>query len=121
LKILIVDDSSLIRDRLYQAISPIEGITSIDQASNGGEALILFWYLQPDIVVLDIAMPQKSGIDVLDTIKHKKPATKVIILTNYPSDQFRKICSDLGADFFFDKAEDFHEVASVLKDLVKPG
>lgn len=121
MKILIVDDSPLIRDRLDQAISPIESITSIDHASNGREALILFWYMQPDIVILDIAMPKKSGIDVLDTIKHKRPATKVIILTNYPSDQFRKICSGLGADYFFNKAEDFHEVPRVLKELSNPG
>ncbi|MCH7732545.1 MAG: response regulator transcription factor [Candidatus Marinimicrobia bacterium] len=118
MKILVADDSQLIRDRLKKVISKINGVTHIYQAANTTEALNIFRNSHPNVVILDISMPDTSGIDVLEIVKEENPLTKVIMLTNYPSQQFRTVCSNLGADFFFVKSDEFFEIPRVIKDLI---
>ncbi len=100
-------------------LSKISGITAIYEATNTTEALKIFRESAPDVVILDISIPPTSGIHVLEIMKEEKPKVKVIILTNYPSDQFKTVCKSLGADFFFVKSEDFFEIPRVLKNLIK--
>ena len=118
MKILVADDSPLIRDRLKKVISKINGVTHIYQANNTAEALTIFRNSHPDVIILDISMPFTSGIDVLEIVKEEDPLTKVIMLTNYPSKQFRTVCSNLNADFFFVKSDEFFEIPRVIKDLI---
>ncbi|MCH8011567.1 MAG: response regulator transcription factor [Candidatus Marinimicrobia bacterium] len=130
MKILVADDSPLIRERLFKIISKINGVTHIYQATNTTEALTIFRNSHPDVIILDISMPDQgifirgnimpytSGIDVLEIVKEENPLTKVIMLTNYPSKQFRTVCSNLGADFFFVKSDEFFEIPRVIKDLI---
>jgi two-component system response regulator DesR len=63
-------------------------------------------------------MPGGCGLDVLDVIKRERPATRVIVLTNYPLPQFRKRSADAGAEWFFDKTQESKRVAEVLHDIV---
>jgi DNA-binding NarL/FixJ family response regulator len=74
--------------------------------------------LKPDAVILDIQMPNSSGIDALQNIKIGGPTPVVIMLTNYAYPQYRKRCMDAGADFFFDKSTEFEEVVNVLRGLI---
>lgn len=119
MKILITDDSIHIRSRLSKILSKIPEITDIYQAGNTNDALTIFRKSAPDIVILDISMPYTSGIDVLETMKDERPQTKIIMLTNYPSKQFKTVCKNLGADFFFVKSDDFYEIPRVIKELIK--
>jgi DNA-binding NarL/FixJ family response regulator len=118
IKVLIVDDSDIMRERLVTIISEIEGVKVIGQAQNADEAMELVEKLEPDAVILDIRMTGESGISVLQKIKTKKPAPIVIVFTNYPYPQYRQICLKLGADFFLDKSSEFHKLPEILKELV---
>jgi DNA-binding NarL/FixJ family response regulator len=71
------------------------------------------------VVILDIRMPDKSGIEVLKDIRNKKLPIRVIMLTNYPYPQYRKKCEELGADYFFDKVTEIEEIPKVIEELVK--
>ena len=117
LKVFIADDSAFIRERLPAMLSEIPGIEVVGQAKNGAEALDSIRALNPDVVILDIRMPGKTGIEVLHELKKDKPAPVVIMLTNYPYPQYKKKCLGLGADFFFDKSTDFDKLFDVLKEL----
>lgn len=70
---------------------------------------------QPDIAILDIQLPDGSGIDLLSKIKNMRKETVVIMLTNYPYSIIRKRCDELGADYFFDKSTEFEKVLEVLE------
>ena len=70
-------------------------------------------------MILDIRLLGGSGIDVLRTLKQEKPSPHVIMLTNYPYPQYREKCLEAGADFFFDKSREFHQVTEVLQQLVR--
>ncbi|MFQ5708746.1 MAG: response regulator transcription factor [bacterium] len=115
--VLIADDSALVRDRLYTALSDLEDVEVVGQAQSGLEAIESIRKLKPEVVILDIRMPSGTGIDVLQNIKNNGCSPIVIVLTNYPFPQYRRKCLDAGADFFFDKSIEFLKITEVLKKL----
>lgn len=119
MKILIADDSMVVRDRLVRMLAELQGIEVVGQADDAMEARKLAEKLRPDVAILDLRMPKGSGADVLFDIKKQNPALKVIMLTNYPHAENKKKCMDGGADFFFDKSTEFQRVVSVLQDMLR--
>jgi DNA-binding NarL/FixJ family response regulator len=120
MRIVIVDDSVVIRLRLMRLLSGLDGIEIVGQADDVPAAKELVKKLKPDVAILDIRMPSGSGADLVQELKQLNPAPKVIMLTNYPYPENRKKCMDLGADFFFDKSTEFQEVVGVLRSMA-PG
>ena len=118
-RVLIVDDSLLLRERLCCRLGSIEGIEIAGKACDVPEGIETFRRVHPDVVVLDLLMPGGSGIDVLEAIKRERPATIVVILTNHPLPQLRKKSQQSGAEYFFDKTQEFGKVADVLREVVK--
>ncbi len=117
MRLFIADDSEILRVRLIDMLSEIEGIEIVGQAQESLEAIESIQELNPHVVVLDIRMPQVNGIKVLEAIKKNNHHLKVIIFTNYPYPQYRKRCMDLGADFFFDKSTEFEKLIDTVKYL----
>ena len=118
-RVLIVDDSLLLRERLCCRLGSIEGIEIAGKAGDVPGGIETFRRVNPDVVVLDLLMPGGSGIDVLEAIKRERPATIVVILTNHPLPQLRKRSQQAGAEYFFDKTQEFGKVADVLREVVK--
>jgi DNA-binding NarL/FixJ family response regulator len=119
MRILIADDSAVVRDRLTGLLTDLRGIEVVGQAEDAIEARILAEKLRPDVAILDLRMPNGSGADVLRDIKKLNPTPKVIMLTNYPHPENKKKCIDGGADYFFDKSTEFQRVVSVLRDMLR--
>jgi DNA-binding NarL/FixJ family response regulator len=117
LKVLVVEDSALIRARLEEMVAEIPGVEIIGEAGNGIEALTLIQRLSPDIVILDVRMPRCNGVKVLKSIRKKGRYPIVIVLTNYPS--YRQRCMEAGASFFFNKSTEFEKVLEVIQRLVE--
>ena len=120
MKLFIVDDSEIMRDRLITMFSEIKDIEVVGYAEETLEAIKLIRDISPDIVILDIRIPGGSGIDVLENIKGKKNNSPiVIVLTNYAYPQYKERCIKLGAEYFFDKSTEFNDVYEVIQLLVK--
>ena len=119
MRVLIVDDSKIVCERLQQMLINIADVEIVGQANNGKDAIAIISETNPDVVILDIRLPGKSGIDVLKDIRNKKLPIRVIMLTNYPYPQYRKKCEELGADYFFDKVTEIEEIPKVIEDLAK--
>jgi two-component system response regulator DevR len=117
LTVYIVDDSDVMRERLAELISDIVGIKLAGQSGNPFDALQNIKTQHPDIVILDIRLPGKSGIDILKDIKKESPPTIVIMITNYPYRQYRQGCMAAGADFFFSKIDEFEMIAQALRRI----
>jgi DNA-binding NarL/FixJ family response regulator len=117
MKVLIVDDSAVVRVRLADLLLEVEGVESVAQAENGLQALELVKSLKPDVAIVDVRMPRRSGIDLLEDVRKSRQTLKVIMLTNYPTPENREKCLSLGADYFFDKSSEIEEVVNVLKYL----
>lgn len=119
MKVFIVDDSKIVCDGLQQMLSNIEDVEIVGKAHNVQDAIQSISELKPDVVILDIRLPGKSGIDVLKDIREKKLPIRVIMLTNYPYPQYRKKCEELGADYFFDKVAEIEMIPNVIAELAK--
>ncbi len=123
MRVLIADDSSLLRERMVAVLSEIDGLEVVGQAKNGGEAIEGAGALLPDVLLLDIRMPGTNGIEVLKHLKRLRNTDpgfkhpKIIVFTNYPYPQYRERCLELGADYFFDKSNDFKEMFDTCRRL----
>jgi len=119
-KVIIVDDSAAVRERLVIMISDLPGLEVSGQAENAQEGIRLIRELKPDVVLLDIRMPEGSGFDVLACIRNGlQPKPCVIVLTNYPYPQYQKKCLENGADYFLDKSSEFEKIVEILQTLIK--
>jgi len=113
-KVFIVDDSQIIRDRLIARLKDIPGIKSIGSASNVTTAFIALSNETPDVAIVDLQLPDGCGIDILASIKKNHAGTIVIMLTNYPYALIKSRCIELGADYFFDKSNEFENVFKIF-------
>lgn len=116
LKILIVEDSLLIVKRLWSLLSDMDGVATIVHAKDGNEAILLAIELNPDVIILDIKIPGKSGVEVLPELKTKSYA-KVIMLTNYSDTYYKNLCMKLGAEYFLDKSNEFEKINEILMNI----
>jgi two-component system alkaline phosphatase synthesis response regulator PhoP len=127
-KILVVDDDKNFREILRLNMQKA-GFIHIQEADNGNKALELISTLKPDLVILDIVMPDKDGVDTALEIKSKDEFknTKFIFLTNYGEDILKeagkeadkRIAQELGALDFFRKTDDLNFLINKIKDILK--
>ncbi|HTI09224.1 MAG TPA: response regulator transcription factor [Puia sp.] len=115
--ILIVDDSPIIVERLALMLENLDNITEIGRAADYLSAISLLAESVPTVVLLDINLPGRNGISLLQFIKYTYPAVIVIMITNQAGDNYRKICNQMGADYFIDKSKDFEQIPSIISSL----
>ena len=119
MRVVVVDDSTIVRERLISMISDIPSLAIVGEAGNSFEALNIIEEKTPDVVILDIKIPGDSGVEVLKKIKKMNSSIITILLTNYPLGQYKEKCIEYGADYFFDKSEEYSKVTEVLKTLAE--
>jgi DNA-binding NarL/FixJ family response regulator len=123
LRILTVEDSTVIAERLKAMLTEIDNISFLGNASNIAEAIYLINQQEPDVIILDIHlkydMPKANGIDLLIMLKESYKNVKVIMLTNLNLPQYKKTCIELGADYFMDKSNDFEKIPELIIGLSK--
>ena len=119
LRILLVDDSQLVIERLREMLGPLPGFEIAGQAISVREALRLFPRVKPDVLLLDLHMADGSGLEVLEKVKRRKPPPFVVVLTNTTFRRSRQKCLDAGADFCFDKSAEFKKIPGVLRGLMR--
>lgn len=116
--VLLVDDSRIVRERLLALVSELPHVEVVGEASGAIEAIRKIRRLRPQIVVLDISMPDGSGIHVLQALrKQRHSPLHVIMLTNFAQDAYREKCIELGAEYFFDKSVEFQNAVETIREL----
>ncbi len=115
--ILIVDDNMNFVDRMISLLEDTDSIGYISVASNFDEARQLLVSENPDVVLLDINLPGKSGIELLKLIRYNNSKCKVVMITNHADNYYKQQCHELGANHFLDKSNDFCLVPGIIKQL----
>ena len=115
-KLLIVDDSPVVREQIVPMITTIPGIELVGKVGTVAESLDAIKELTPDIIILDLQLPDGNGFEILKFVKESLPRTKVIILTNYPFAQHRMKALAAGAEYFFDKSLEFEKLIDALTE-----
>jgi DNA-binding NarL/FixJ family response regulator len=116
--LLIVDDAPLIISRLTTLLEGLPCLATIDSASTVAEALEkLSRPPLPDFVLLDINLPDRSGIDLLRHLHTHHPAIVVIMQSNQSGIFYRNLCLQLGASYYIDKSTEFQFIPTILANL----
>jgi DNA-binding NarL/FixJ family response regulator len=117
MKILICDDHTIIRDGLRQILKPMDGVTAIREAADGDQVISMLKAEAFDILVLDISLPGRSGLEVLQTVKEKWPSTNVLILSMHPQEQYALRALKLGASGYLTKETASEELQVAVKEV----
>ena len=80
-----------------------QGMTIVGEAASGEGALALVLHERPDVVIADLMMPRLNGLELTRRIKQERPQTKVLLMSAYTEDTYRRIASVSGADGFLNK------------------
>ena len=103
LKILVADDHEVVRKGLTKVLAEILRPVKVDEARNGQEAVSKVLKSEYDLVVLDIKMPGKNGLDALKEIRQHRPKLPVLILSMHPEEQFAVRAMRAGASGYLTK------------------
>lgn len=117
MKILVADDAVIIRVPIVEALARLPAAVSIAEASDGVSAIDMFRRFGPQVVILDISMPNRNGIEVLEEIKRSAPHTIVIMFTDLDAPPYRSRCLAAGADYFLAKRTDFPRLLEIIRQL----
>ncbi|MDQ4122694.1 MAG: response regulator transcription factor [Acidobacteriota bacterium] len=115
IKILIADDHAIVRQGLRQIVTADPDLTVVGEAQNGTELLNLIRNTEVDVVVLDISMPGRNGLETLKDIKADYPSMPVIVLSMYPEDQYAVRVFKAGAASYITKETAPEELVKAIK------
>ena len=118
-KVMIADDHSLIREGIKQLLEFDGSIEVIGEASNGVECLEKLEVLSPDVLLLDINMPEMNGIDVLKKLKETESDVKVLILTVHNELEYLLKAIDIGVDGYILKDSESSELKKAIDIICK--
>lgn len=117
--LLIIEDSSLIVERIQNIVSKINEISVIGSVGTVKEAEEIILGEKPDVIILDIHLHDGSGLGLQYLINSKGLDIKTVILTNYSSPILQEKSFEMGAKYFLDKSSDFEKLSDVLNEIIK--
>ena len=120
-KILIADDHPVVRSGLKQIIAGEPDIEIVGEATNGNEVIEFIKQNPCDLVLLDIAMPERSGLDIISEIRQLSPDTKILILSIYPEDHYAVRALRAGALGYLTKAGAPQELLGAIRKILSGG
>jgi len=97
IKVLLADDHTVVRQGLRALLEAESDITIVGEADNGRQALRLALKLMPDVVVIDVAMPQMNGLEATRQIIKELPDIRVLVLSSYSDDEYVRQVTEAGA------------------------
>ena len=117
IKVFIADDHALIREGIKNLLSPLSDIKLVGETANPFEIIEQIRVNKCDVLILDLSMPGKNGLDVLKEIKSIFPETKILIMTMMPEDQFAKRTLKAGASGYLTKESAPDELITAIRRI----
>lgn len=117
MKFFIADGSTLGLQRLLMLLDGKKELELVGYSPEVSASIVSIQTVKPQVVILDLNMRGRNGIDVLKTVKRELPETIFIVLTNAASDQYRIRCKELGAEYFFDKSTEISMIPATMEKL----
>jgi DNA-binding NarL/FixJ family response regulator len=114
MQVFLVEDSSLVRQRLERLIAEVPGAEIVGRAAGAADAIREILAARPDLVVLDIQLAEGTGFDVLRQLHARAPEVDVVMLSNHSAEPYRQIAERFGARAFYDKSREFERVRDAI-------
>src|SRR3954470_8993830 len=117
--VLLADDHTVVRQGLRALLAAEEDIEIVGEAGDGRQAVQMVKKLMPDVVVMDIAMPQLNGLEATRQITHAVPSTKVLILSSYSDDEYVQQLTQAGAAGYLVKQTAANDLLKAIREAHK--
>ena len=117
IKILIVDDHAIVREGLNRIIAAEKDMQVAGMAKDGNEVIRVMLESDIDVVVLDISMPGKSGLDLIKDLKQVQPMVKILMLSMYPEERFAMRSIKAGASGYLTKEMAPEEIVNAIRTI----
>lgn len=121
IKVLIADDHQIFRKGLKHTIDDVPGMRVTGEAGNGKEVLSKVANNHYDVVILDIAMPGPSGVEILKQLKSENPSLSVLVLSMYPEEQYALRVMKAGAAGYLTKDADEEKIVEAIHKIHRGG
>ena len=118
IRILIADDHTIVRAGLKQFIADQPDMQITGEAATGSETIALVRTSEFDVVLLDISMPDKNGIDTLKTLKHVRPELPILMLSGFSEDQYAVNLLRAGAAGYLNKEAASAQLVGAIRTVV---
>jgi len=120
-RVLIVDDHAVVRSGLRMLLDAEEGIEPVGEAGNARDGLFQARTLKPDVILLDVVMPDQSGIEVLPQLTHENPQAKVLVLSMQDDPHYVREAFAAGASGYVLKEAADAEVVGAIREVARGG
>ena len=117
--VLIIDDHQMMRDALVNILGRHKDINVVGQACDGRQGVEKAAKLKPDVVTLDVAMPNLNGLDAARQIRRHSAATRIVILTAYEDDLFIQHALEAGVDGYVSKTSAAETLADAVRQVAR--
>jgi DNA-binding NarL/FixJ family response regulator len=121
IRVLIVDDHAILRDGIRTLLERQTDILVVGEASNGQEAVFLVGKLQPDIILMDIAMPVMNGLEATRQIASQYSGVRILILTQHDNREFITPILQAGASGYILKKSGGRELVNAIREVYEQG
>jgi DNA-binding NarL/FixJ family response regulator len=118
-KILIADDHAMVRDGVKNLIQQNKDLVVIGEARSGNETLELYDKLKPDLLIMDISMPDMNGMEVSRAILARNPGANIVILSMYDDEDYISRCLEYGVKGYVVKNESGSELDYAIKSVLQ--
>ncbi len=119
IRVLICDDHLIVRQGIKQVLAEAEDVSVVGEAANGPDAIQQARAGGVDVVLLDIAMPQRDGLDILKALKSEFPKLPVLMLSTYPDRQYAVRSLKLGAAGYLNKSADSEQMIDAVRSVAR--
>ena len=116
MKVLLVDDNAMTREMMKDLLTEM-GHEVVGEAGDGEEAIKIFTELRPELVLLDMIMPVKTGLQALPELKAINPAAKIVMVTAVQQETINQELMDKGATAILHKPFMYEELEALLKQV----
>jgi DNA-binding NarL/FixJ family response regulator len=115
--VLICDDNEALRALLQAVIGVRPSLRVVGEAGDGNEAILEATRLQPDIIMLDLAMPRRTGLDALPELRRVAPSAKIIVFSGFSTASVAEEVVALGAARYLPKGADIDEINDAIEEV----
>lgn len=119
IRIVLVDDHTIFREGLKRLLLDEGDFSVVAEACNGPDALSTIRTHECDVLVLDISMPGRSGLDLIPSIRSEKPLLPIVVLSMYPAEQYAVRAFEAGASGYVTKDMDAVELVASIRKVVQ--
>jgi NarL family two-component system response regulator LiaR len=119
IRVLIADDHHVVRQGLHGFLQTYADIQVVAEAENGAQAVALAREHVPDVILMDLLMPELSGVEAIERIKVFSPATRIIVLTSYTEDEYLFPAMHAGAQSYLLKDVRPEDLVSAIRAAVR--